>query len=645
MKQNPRKRQRSGSQGAEIWPKHIQTTEYLSSSLSFLFRRSFFLLFFCGVSLIFTPYLWAQGILENPRLKSTQSGVGLVSGWRCQAQRIEIVFDDDPPVPASYGTIREDTASVCGDTNNGFSLLFNWNRLGEGVHTVRALANGVEFARHQFTVVTLGEEFLTGAREDFSVKDFPVPGNGIRLQWQESLQNFTLTKSDAGQRSAAVSAPLLSTVSAASSLKGVLENPQPESFASGISVISGWVCNAQRVDIEIDGGATFMAGYGTERPDTSEVCNNAGNNGFGLLFNWNRLSQGEHIIRALADGVEIGRATFTIITLGKEFATGLNRTIFVENFPRGNANLILQWEEPMQNFAIVEASSAKCGGDAPCSCGDTVQQSTTLSADLGICPGRGLKVLSGVTLDCAGHTITGNGQGYGILLDDAIGAEVKNCRLTNVRRGLRISGGQNNKLSNNEFFGNRYGIDLANATTGNFIQGNTIRDNRDEGIHIGTGADRNEIRGNVFRKNKRENMYVLSAHGNIIVENTSTEANNTAIFIKHSNNTYVANNITADAPIQLRGNSVGNALVNNHLTGNGYFFEGYEDPPGVWTYPHDNHITGGSVTNASTCLRFFGAYNNRVDQLHLTNCGTPILLESLGGQAPTGNVISTIPAQ
>jgi parallel beta-helix repeat protein len=138
---------------------------------------------------------------------------------------------------------------------------------------------------------------------------------------------------------------------------------------------------------------------------------------------------------------------------------------------------------------------------------------------------------------------------------------------------------------------------------------------------------------------------VLSAHGNTIVENISTEANNAAIFIKHSSNTYVANNTTADAPIQLRGNSVGNTLVNNHLTGQGYFFEGYEDPPGVWTYPHNNSVTGGSVDAAYACLRFLGAYDNRVDQLQIRNCGTPVLMGPLGGREPTGNIINTIPPQ
>lgn len=588
--------------------------------------------------------LWAQAVLENPRQGSVQSGVGLVSGWKCAAGRIEIAFDDDPPVPAAYGTVREDTLPVCNDTNNGFGLLFNWNRLEDGSHTVRALADGVEFARSTITVVTLGEEFLTDAREDFTLKDFPVSGKNIRLQWEQSLQNFVIIKSDLTRSFSAV-AQEATVTNAVSAPKGVLENPQDGSFASGVSVISGWVCNAGHVDIEID-GVRYTAGSGTDREDTADTCGNDGNNGFGLLFNWNRLTDGEHTVRAFADGVEFGRAAFTVTTLGREFFPGLNRAVLVENFPEGGTNATLQWEESLQNFIIKEASVAKCGGATPCTCGDTVQASITLTADITGCPSSALRVLSGVVLDCAGHSISNiqpKGQGHGVMLDNATNAEVRNCRISNFRRGLRISGGSGNRLLNNESFNNRYGIDLANATTGNLIQGNSIHDSRDEGIHIGTGADHNEIRGNTFRDNKRENIYLLRANGNLIVGNISTGADNTAIFIKHSSANTIADNITADTPIQLRGDSVGNTLVNNQLTGNGYFFEGYEEPPGVWTYPHNNQVTGGSVNGAYACLRFSGAYDNRVDQLQLSNCGVSVLLESRGGREPTGNEINTIP--
>ena len=38
-------------------------------------------------------------------------------------------------------TRRTDTRGVCGDTNNGFGPLYNWNRLGDGPHTGTAIAN------------------------------------------------------------------------------------------------------------------------------------------------------------------------------------------------------------------------------------------------------------------------------------------------------------------------------------------------------------------------------------------------------------------------------------------------------------------------------------------------------------------------
>ena len=49
-------------------------------------------------------------VLENPAPGSFQSGLGLISGWVCDAQTITISFDDGPPQEAAYGTSRGDTA-------------------------------------------------------------------------------------------------------------------------------------------------------------------------------------------------------------------------------------------------------------------------------------------------------------------------------------------------------------------------------------------------------------------------------------------------------------------------------------------------------------------------------------------------------
>ena len=73
------------------------------------------------------------------------------------------------------------------DGNNGFGLLFNWNRLGDGMHTVRALADGVEFANATVTVSALEGEFVTGLSGEFMLDGFPGVGQATSIEWEESL--------------------------------------------------------------------------------------------------------------------------------------------------------------------------------------------------------------------------------------------------------------------------------------------------------------------------------------------------------------------------------------------------------------------------------------------------------------------------
>ena len=155
--------------------------------------------------------------LENPAPGSYQSGIGIISGWVCEADLIEVTFENGTTgavttEPVGYGTSRADTADKCGDSNNGFGLLFNWNRLGDGQHTVRVSADGEEFARSTFTVTTLGEEFRRGLSKEVEVLDFPTSGEVATLQWQEAQQNFVLVRiiGDAGAPDLVVGSPSVS---------------------------------------------------------------------------------------------------------------------------------------------------------------------------------------------------------------------------------------------------------------------------------------------------------------------------------------------------------------------------------------------------------------------------------------------------
>ena len=263
-------------------------------------------------------------------------------------QRV-VQIDGGARQQVAYGTTREDTVAACGDADNGFGYTFNWNALGTGNHSLRAFADGVEFANVNFTVTTLGEEYLRGASGEAILPGFPQAGDNVTVRWAEPHQNFVIAGASRNTASVqpAVAAPL-------AQLLANLESPQQGSFESGIGLIRGWICQASTVDIQIDGGASQRVAYGTTRKDTVEVCGDD-NNGFGYTFNWNTLGTGNHNLRAFADGVEFANVDFTVTTLGVEFLQGASGEYSIANFPQAGKNVTLRWAEPHQNFVIVNA--------------------------------------------------------------------------------------------------------------------------------------------------------------------------------------------------------------------------------------------------------------------------------------------------
>lgn len=293
------------------------------------------------------------GALENPGLESFASGISTISGWVCEADEVTIAIDGTL-FQAAYGTTRADTVEVCGDTNNGFSLLTNWNLLGDGPHTLVASADGQPFASTTFTVTTIdGQEFVQGASGQ---ADISFVGHTLRLQWEESLQNFVIVEAANNSTTQSTSAgndrsPIPPAPISAKARLGSLENPRQTSFVSGVSAISGWVCDADQVSIQINGTPHLSAGYGTTRFDTLEVCGDT-DNGFSLLFNWNLLGDGTHTVTALADGEVFASTTFTVTTIsGQEFIQGASGQAHI---PFESYILTVEWEESLQNFVITD---------------------------------------------------------------------------------------------------------------------------------------------------------------------------------------------------------------------------------------------------------------------------------------------------
>ena len=132
--------------------------------------------------------------LESPADGTVVSGLGFISGWKCDAGSITVRLNEGGHIPLATEQPRADTRLACGTLTNGFITQVNWNFLGAGTHTAVAYDDGVEFARATFTVGTTGEEFLRGVEAECLAPDFPAPGETGVFVWNESTQHLELAE-------------------------------------------------------------------------------------------------------------------------------------------------------------------------------------------------------------------------------------------------------------------------------------------------------------------------------------------------------------------------------------------------------------------------------------------------------------------
>ena len=148
----------------------------------------------CAMAWCLSSPVWAA-TLGNPSPGGTYSGIGVISGWKCDAGELTVRFNGGEPLPLSYGSVRTDVrdAGACPHAEVGFVAIWNWGNLGDGQHTAVVYDNGREFARSTFRVVTTGEAFLPDAEGQCVVPDFPAPGENAEFTWTTSTQHLELT--------------------------------------------------------------------------------------------------------------------------------------------------------------------------------------------------------------------------------------------------------------------------------------------------------------------------------------------------------------------------------------------------------------------------------------------------------------------
>jgi parallel beta-helix repeat protein len=126
----------------------------------------------------------------------------------------------------------------------------------------------------------------------------------------------------------------------------------------------------------------------------------------------------------------------------------------------------------------------------PIPCGDTITTNTVLTENLSNCSGNGLMIgTNGITLDCNGHSIIGDGDltGEGIYLIETNGVTIKNCIVTQFKNGIIIERGSNNFLTNNVFKENKEQGIVLYVTNKNVLRNNSMLDNMINIANSGSG--------------------------------------------------------------------------------------------------------------------------------------------------------------
>ena len=153
------------------------------------------------------------------------------------------------------------------------------------------------------------------------------------------------------------------------------------------------------------------------------------------------------------------------------------------------------------------APSASAAGPAALTCGAVVTTDVVLTTDLVDCPGDGLVVgASGITIDLAGHSISGSGvftsrsgvdneehhgvtvrggsiSGFGAAVRAwrAAGGVVRDVQVTGTIDGISLEETTGYELSGNRLIGNRTGVQLLGAVD-TLVHGNVVRRSTTTGI-------------------------------------------------------------------------------------------------------------------------------------------------------------------
>lgn len=210
----------------------------------------------------------------------------------------------------------------------------------------------------------------------------------------------------------------------------------------------------------------------------------------------------------------------------------------------------------------------------------------------------------GVTLDGAGHSITGNGTAVGISLNSVRGASVMSTDVSGFATAIFVSGSGETALIDNA------------------ARSSTI------GIHL-SGARDGTLRYNIVAQNTNIGLYLQESDSNTIYDNAISGNAHGMTLQNSSSNTIYRNNFLSNTDMQLyQSGSSGNKFFLDPPVGGNHFSD--------WTSPDSN--SDGFVDNPFV---FTGGQD---DYPWTTAAGWDVAAPTLSNIQPSGTIRNGNPA-
>ncbi|TSC75925.1 MAG: Uncharacterized protein G01um101430_95 [Parcubacteria group bacterium Gr01-1014_30] len=174
---------------------------------------------------------------------------------------------------------------------------------------------------------------------------------------------------------------------------------------------------------------------------------------------------------------------------------------------------------------------------------------------------------SNVTLDCAGHRITGSGTGFGIYLNNKVGVTIKNCEVSSFSIGIESYQSSEVTFENNDLFSNAVGLhalsDRRDKILNNHVSGNT-----ESGMLLASNVLDSQVSDNLIQSNGSVGLH-LSGQGNIVERNTISNNGTIGLSLFNFNNKVLENAITQNGEYGiLLQHAQQNAISKNNVSQN-----------------------------------------------------------------------------